>query len=584
VARAPASSGAAVSGTDAPAAPPLAGSGPAAGHPTATAGGFAGHLDAINAGALAGWAFDPTDPLARLKVRVFHGRRVVGRGVARNPRLDIKAGLGHPDGRVGFRVEVSEADWDAILRHPEGLSVVLLHPAAAAAGAGAAIAGAERPLPVGPALAELRARQALWQDFLGEAWTPRPVEVAIACILRDEAAHLPEWLVWHVALGVQLIRLYDNGSTDGLAEAVAPYVAAGLVEVVPWPALRLEPEARAQHWPEQNLAYMHALATLRDRADWLALIDVDEFVMLGPGEAGSLPAFLRTLPPEADLVTLYWRRFGSGGHQRRPPGLAVEAFQLRAEDRPGPEALHKPLLRPSRAGFVVNAHAPVMRDGASGVPEGTGPRLRSPAALGPAAQFGRIWLNHYHTRSREEFEAKVARGWPAVDAARKAGRPEAWFAENDHAAVADAGALRFAPATRAMLARAGRFGAAPPGVGAPPPPPPTLRARIAVVARPEEGRLLVTGAAVDLARPDRRLEIAVHDAFGAQIGRIAAGAADRGLLGAGLGDGRHGFRVTLRVGRPTLALSRLHFRIGGAFGLWREAWPVAACADLADPA
>ena len=57
----------------------------------------------------------------------------VGRGVARNPRLDIKAGLGHPDGRVGFRVEVSEADWDAILRHPEGLSVVLLHPAAAAA-------------------------------------------------------------------------------------------------------------------------------------------------------------------------------------------------------------------------------------------------------------------------------------------------------------------------------------------------------------------------------------------------------------------------------------------------------------------
>ena len=49
---------------------------------------------------------------------------------------------------------------------------------------------------------------------------------------------LEEWLLWHLVLGVTKILVYDNNSQDqdGLLAVLRPFIKAGAVELVPWPA------------------------------------------------------------------------------------------------------------------------------------------------------------------------------------------------------------------------------------------------------------------------------------------------------------------------------------------------------------
>lgn len=478
---------------------------------------FAGRLDGVHPDHLLGWAFDPARPTERVVVRVLHRRRVLGRAVAREERPDVQAALGHPDGRVGFRLPLAPADALALMNDPEGLSILLGHRNAGRPA---------HPLPLGPAWPWRAVRQHLLRNFLGPAWDARPVEVALACVLQDtDAEAVREFLAWHLAVGAQLIRLYDAGGNDGLEAAVAPWRAARLVEVLPCPGA--DPARRAQR---EALAGMHAIATLRDRAAWIGLLGSGEFLLPAAGGPPSLPALLGALPEGADLVTL------------GPPPLG------RAGERSA--ATHgRALLRPEAAGIVSATGLPVMRDGAVALAAGASGARR---VLDPA----------------EAAEAAA----PALGLLR---RP----AEGGMAAAPEA--TRFLPAMRAMLRLAGRFGAVPAGSGAALPPPPSVRLRLALAGAPDQGRMMVAGAAVDLARPDRPLPVTVHDAFGRPLGRLQADGADAALADAGIGAGRNGFRLGLRTRGPTLALSRLYLAIGaGGAGVWREAWPVAACTDL----
>ena len=54
--------------------------------------------------------------------------------------------------------------------------------------------------------------------------------------VKDEARFLPEWIAHHLNLGVEHFYVYDNGSTDGTKEVLAPFVDSGVATYVPWPS------------------------------------------------------------------------------------------------------------------------------------------------------------------------------------------------------------------------------------------------------------------------------------------------------------------------------------------------------------
>lgn len=95
----------------------------------AAKGGTQGVFDGVGDHAAQGWAFDPSRPEVRLEIEILEGERVVARGLADQPREDLRqAGIG--DGRCHFRLPVSSELRDGA---PHGLvarvadSGVLLH-------------------------------------------------------------------------------------------------------------------------------------------------------------------------------------------------------------------------------------------------------------------------------------------------------------------------------------------------------------------------------------------------------------------------------------------------------------------------
>lgn len=258
--------------------------------------------------------------------------------------------------------------------------------------------------------------------------------IAIAAIVRDEAAYIEEWLAWHLALGATHAIVHDNDSTDDLRRVLRPYLAHGLVTLVDLPGRGRQLDAMAQ-----------AVAFATGRFAWLALIDVDELIV--PTRDADLAAMLGRLG-DADQVLLPMRELGYGGHREPPGELSFMAYTTAHETIPrygDTDAVRmKAIVRPETV-RAVRVHGCATRTrrtvDAAGrpVPE----RYRLPVGTPGTFDDGRI--NHYYTRSLAEFRRKQDRG----SATGRSRRPDVPF---DLPGVEDRAALRFEGRVRERLA------------------------------------------------------------------------------------------------------------------------------------
>lgn len=135
-------------------------------------------------------------------------------------------------------------------------------------------------------------------------------ELAIAAIFRDEAPYLKEWIEYHRMIGVDRFLLYNNGSEDEWEKVLHPYIDEGVVTVFDWPSKRNE------YIDYQLKAYRDALNQVKGDTRWIALIDIDEFLL--PMEDKSLVACLQNHFSEASAVYVSQRMFGTGGIHLSP--------------------------------------------------------------------------------------------------------------------------------------------------------------------------------------------------------------------------------------------------------------------------
>lgn len=262
--------------------------------------------------------------------------------------------------------------------------------------------------------------------------------VAMAAITKNEGPFIAEWVAYHYLLGVEHFIIYDNGSTDATVEVLAPFVNAGLVTLVHWPL-----------FPGQIDAYQHAVATFGPRCDWMGFLDIDEFVSLPRGM--TLPAFLAGLPAEAEEVVLFWRMFGHSGHRARPAGLVTANF---VECDPNLWQIAKCFVRPTRVRTMFVHHAETI-DRRSVDEKGRPiPQVwmhERGAVTGEVAV-----VNHYFTRSYDDYAAKIARGQADGRSEKKLEPFEKWQFDHTDTRVAER-----APAVQALLELVARRGAAP---------------------------------------------------------------------------------------------------------------------------
>lgn len=223
--------------------------------------------------------------------------------------------------------------------------------------------------------------------------------VSACAIFQDEAPYLKEWIEYHRLIGVEHFYLYNNNSHDHYKEVLAPYIKKGIVELIDWPS----PEDK--DWtPYQVKAYNHCINISRGVTKWLAVIDLDEFIVLM--DRKDLVSFLHDFDilPHVGGVWMFWLVFGTSGIKKIPEDkLLIESLIMRSHKNFGWHHQVKTICKPHTvAKYAV--HGAVYKKGFMDVTEtGFG-------GNGQNIEVNRIRLHHYWTRDIDFFlKVKVPR-------------------------------------------------------------------------------------------------------------------------------------------------------------------------------
>ncbi len=220
-------------------------------------------------------------------------------------------------------------------------------------------------------------------------------------IVKNEAANLKEWLEFHRLVGLEHVYLYDDGSSDNSGEILRPYVDGGFVTHVPWAQFD-----RAVS--RQSSAYAHALCAFGPIWRWMALIDLDEFLF--PAKHENLPTALADYE-DLPAIAVPWLMYGFCGHERRPLGLVTENYTRRAPFPPRSRKLlkWKCIVDPFQVEAVRGPHFFFLArrtQGAFTEKRQWISKEHPPEKDGLTCEVFR--LNHYFTKSAEEFAKKVS--------------------------------------------------------------------------------------------------------------------------------------------------------------------------------
>jgi hypothetical protein len=221
-------------------------------------------------------------------------------------------------------------------------------------------------------------------------------ELSVVAILKNEAPYVREWIEYYRLVGATKFYIYDNDSQDRLKTVISDYIDSGIVVYKDFPGKY-----------RQNMAYTDAINRYASKTRFMAVIDLDEFIV--PVDDG-LPLVdvlknIVRLRPYAAGVSIPWLMYGSNHHKTRPEGLVIDNYLRRAEDS---FMLNiKTVFNPRLASGCNNPHYPIYKYGAFSINE------NGHIVIGKYdndKSCKQIRINHYFTKSEEEFRAKVARG------------------------------------------------------------------------------------------------------------------------------------------------------------------------------
>lgn len=228
-------------------------------------------------------------------------------------------------------------------------------------------------------------------------------DLAIVAIFKNEGRYLKEWLDYHLLAGVEHFYLYNNDSTDDYQEVLAPYIKGGVVTLTDFPG-------KLPMYP----AYDDAIQRHRFKCRYMAFIDLDEFIY--PKSARSVAEVVEEIfssYPDTAAFGINWQCFGSNGQDKADYSRGVlERFTRRAprdwifknrDGNDGGNIYIKSVVNPRLVYCFLSPHFAAYLGGAKSI-NSNGKETFCAGSHPIAAD--KIVINHYYTKSREEYEKK----------------------------------------------------------------------------------------------------------------------------------------------------------------------------------
>ncbi len=244
-------------------------------------------------------------------------------------------------------------------------------------------------------------------NFLSRAACRPSRKLAMLTSIRSEGINLLEWIAYHRLAGVEHFFVYANDNEDDSDELLRTLERNGIITYIP-----NETVVRGVY-QIQSKVFEHAIHFLPEIRDfeWVFFADPDEFLILQSGTeaCGTITDYLDKVPASDSTGALVsgvcwnWKWFNNEAVLKRSDQLNFERFKRSKPDR------HVKTVARFRdvVGFGLS-HKPRVMGGSILVNPVFQPVDLNSVGADPEYSVGQ--LNHYWSRSFEEFAAKHARG------------------------------------------------------------------------------------------------------------------------------------------------------------------------------
>ena len=224
-------------------------------------------------------------------------------------------------------------------------------------------------------------------------------KVCLCCIAKNENKYIRDYVDYYMKLGFSHISIIDNNDKDGekFEDVINDYIESGYVSII---------NARGfkRH---QCTAYKVFYDRNHNEYDYIAYFDCDEYLVLK--EDKSIQEYLRrSIFDDAQVIQLSWLMFGDSGHITYEDRPMYERFTDPIHSKGNLEHV-KSIIRcdidPDYIRFR-NPHTVSCMD--LYFVNGEGERIINSFQQIPSYKLAQ--LNHYYTKSLEEFLWRYERG------------------------------------------------------------------------------------------------------------------------------------------------------------------------------
>jgi len=262
-------------------------------------------------------------------------------------------------------------------------------------------------------------------------------DLVIGSVFQNESRLLEEWIEFHRMMGVQRFFLVNDRSVDDYHSVLRPYCDHGIVQILEYPC----PERLARRsWIQYQCALIGAFCReLRGIARWLALIDIDEFIV--PTAHPTVLDYLRE-HEENGAVHAEWRVFGTSGvYKLADDELLTARMTWRMAAANEGSRLGKSIVKPHRV-RRPNIHRCDLLSGFDYID----------SQVTQDDMHGALQINHYWTRD-EAFLVNEKLPRAAIRKGRELSPEQIDFHRNAYSDVEDHKIDRFIPELRRRLRR-----------------------------------------------------------------------------------------------------------------------------------
>lgn len=223
-------------------------------------------------------------------------------------------------------------------------------------------------------------------------------KIAIVTIVRNEKPFLDEWLLYHhLIMKIDHFFIYDDDPIPCLPEFLKPH--SEYVTLIPW--YGVHQQFHSARGDRQTKAFTHALTHFLPNYQWVAFIDVDEFIVLH--KHNNIKEFLTSLG-NVPAIALNWHQFGHNGHYEDFRGLVTSEL-TRRKLLPNQ---HKSITRCAAIENIQSAHQCILKHGYGHLVDANGQKANDTVYpdLTSVAH-----LNHYMCRSFSHWMNRSKQGY-----------------------------------------------------------------------------------------------------------------------------------------------------------------------------